>query len=104
VKHFTCGTYTLEREAGDCVDLDDSLYWSSLWQSEHTHMSTTIMTLGISDPDMTAYADGLRASYGTSASTYARRRATDFKSCGDRDGEAVWNHLASMLDVQAPAR
>lgn len=67
-------------------------------------MSTTIMTLNISEPDLTAYANGLRASYGTSASTYARRRATDFKSCGDRDGEAVWNHLAAMLDVQAPAR
>ncbi len=61
------------------------------------------MTLGISDPDMMAYANGLRASYGTSASTYARHRAKDFKSCGDRDGEAVWNHLATMLDAPAPA-
>lgn len=61
-------------------------------------MSTTIMTLGISDPDLAAYANGLRAAYGTTASAYARRRAVDFRACGDQGGEAVWNHLATMLD------
>lgn len=62
---------------------------------------TTIMTLGVSEHDLTAYAKGLQASYGTMASTYARRRAVDFKTCGDHGGEAVWNHLALMLDAPA---
>jgi hypothetical protein len=63
-------------------------------------MTTTIMTLNVSAPDLAAYANGLRASYGASASLYARRRATDFKACGDREGEAVWSHLATMLDTE----
>jgi hypothetical protein len=67
-------------------------------------MTTTIMTLGVSDPDLTAYADGLYASYGNTASIYARRRATDFKACGDREGVAVWTRLAEMLDHRAPDR
>lgn len=65
---------------------------------------TMIMKLGVSEHDLTAYVKGLQASYGEAASGYARRRAKDFSSCGDRDGEAVWNHLANMLDVQPPAR
>lgn len=63
-------------------------------------MTATIMILNISEPDLAAYANGLRASYGSSASLYARRRATDFGACGDRDGEAVWSHLATMLDTE----
>lgn len=65
-------------------------------------MTTTIMTLNVSEPDLAAYANGLRASYGPSASGYARRRAMAFQSCGDREGEAVWSHLATMLDREMP--
>lgn len=60
------------------------------------------MTLGVSEPDLTAYAKGLQASYGEAASAYARRRARDFHACGDHGGEAVWSHLAVMLDGAAP--
>ncbi len=67
-------------------------------------MNTTIITLGISDPDLAAYANGLQASYGSSAAAYARRRATDFKACGDHSGEAVWTHLATMLDSKRQAQ
>lgn len=65
-------------------------------------MTTTIMTLNISEPDLAAYANGLRASYGPAASTYAHRRAMDFRSCGDREGEIVWGHLATMLASENP--
>jgi len=69
-------------------------------------MTTTIMTLGVSEPDLNAYANGLYASYGKSAAHYARQRAMDFRNCGDHDGEAVWNRLAIILNEQtgAPAR
>jgi hypothetical protein len=66
-------------------------------------MTTTIMTLNISEPDLMAYANGLRASYGSSASHYARRRAMDFKSCGDHNGATVWSHLATLLDTETSA-
>jgi hypothetical protein len=67
-------------------------------------MTTTIMTLNVSDPDMAAYADGLHAAYGETASAYARRRAIDFRACGDYGGEAVWSHLAAMLESKTQAR
>jgi hypothetical protein len=66
-------------------------------------MTTTIMTLGVSEPDLSAYANGLYASYGTTATRYARQRAMEFRSCGDSDGEAVWNRLADILSEQTGA-
>jgi hypothetical protein len=62
------------------------------------------MTLGISGPDLAAYANGLHAAYGTTASAYARRRAVDFGACGDQSGEAVWNQLAAMLDSRSQSQ
>ncbi|WP_341912285.1 hypothetical protein [Ferrovibrio terrae] len=67
-------------------------------------MPTTIMTLGISEPDLAAYADGLYGAYGETAPSYARRRASDFKTCGDHGGEAVWTRLAAILESKTKTR
>lgn len=67
-----------------------------------TPTKTTIHT--ICQHDLLAYSHGLRATYGSAALGYARKRAAELAHCGDHDGEAVWHSLAGLLECPAADR